>query len=85
MALIQIGYQFEDTDKNMEIVFCPYGNRKPCSYDCVKLRIKNTPEGKKLAVFNCGGKPLEIEMYTLSEWDKLHSSKVSETVPMAKS
>lgn len=77
MAFIKNGWNdaFLDTDKEFSPVLCPYGNRKKCTYKCAKLRVRKTPEGRTILIFNCGGKPLEMEMYTSDEWYKLHPPK----------
>ena len=76
MAFIMAGYDsFEDSDKNFDLVLCPYGNRKPCTYHCAKLRVRTTPDGKRFITLNCGGKPPEIELLTQDEWRKRHPPK----------
>lgn len=72
MALIQCGDGFLDTDKEGSLVVCPYGNKKLCDYHCAKLRIRKAPDGQRIAVFNCGGRCLELELYSPAEWKSKH-------------
>ena len=77
MAFIKSDYgdYFMDTDKNFDQVLCPYGNRKPCTWQCAKLRVRKEKDGGTTLIFNCGGRPMETECYTFDEWDKLHPQK----------
>ena len=76
MAFIMIGDDaFEDSEKYFDLVLCPYGNRKPCTYHCAKLRIRRTPDGKRFITLNCGGRPPEIELLTPEEWKERHPPK----------
>ena len=78
MPLIQHYDCFEDADKDFMLVLCPYGNRKTCTYHCAKLRVRKTDDGHRFVTFNCGGKPIEVEVFTEIEWASMHRPKEPE-------